>query len=199
MRSMSMRASSAACACCASSRACNQLALHVYHCIRKITHLKRHESKSGHDGQAEHMPSCPSAEMQPRELSKASTRWQLAAAAPVAPLAHLRMAQGQRGTGTAGEEMSSALPPPVAQSSAAPPASRTLGPAPALAGPPPPPAGAMAPVGPSAPAVPPPGVGAPPGPFHSPLPPVGTPIIRSGLVERAEDPDIIRARQRSGN
>lgn len=53
----------------------------------------------------------------------------------------------------------------------------------------------MAPVGPSAPAVPPPGVGAPPGPFHSPLPPVGTPIVRGGLVERAEDPDIIRARQ----
>ena len=91
--------------------------------------------------------------------------------------------------------MSSALPPPVAQSGAAPPASGTLGPAPALAGPPPPPAGAMAPVGPSAPAVPPPGVGAPPGPFHSPLPPVGTPIVRGGLVERAEDPDIIRARQ----
>lgn len=91
--------------------------------------------------------------------------------------------------------MSSALPPPVAQSGAAPPASGTLGPAPALAGPPPPPAGALAPVGPSAPAVPPPGVGAPPGPFHSPLPPVGTPIVRGGLVERAEDPDIIRARQ----
>jgi hypothetical protein len=78
--------------------------------------------------------------------------------------------------------MTSATPPPVA-SSAPPP----------LAGPNTPSA-PLAPVAPT-PTVPPPGVGAPPGPFHSPLPPVGAPIVRGGLVERAEDPDIVPARQ----
>ncbi len=37
---------------------------------------------------------------------------------------------------------------------------------------------------------------APATPFHGPLPPVGAPqITRGGVVERAEEPDIVRARQ----
>ncbi|WP_142386942.1 hypothetical protein [Mycobacterium hubeiense] len=89
--------------------------------------------------------------------------------------------------------MSSALPPPVA-SSAAPAVAGPLSPAPPLAGPPPPPPGAAGPA--TTPGVPPPpSLGGQPGPFHTPLPPVGTPIVRNGVVERAEDPDIVRARQ----
>lgn len=90
--------------------------------------------------------------------------------------------------------LSPATPAPVAQAPAAgPPAvSGPLGPAPPLSTPPP---SAAAPqVGPVAPPAPPPGVGAP-GPFHAPLPPVGTPIVRRGLIQVAEDPDLIRARQ----
>lgn len=67
-----------------------------------------------------------------------------------------------------------------------------LGPAPPL--PTPPPAAPAPQVGPVAPPAPPP-VGGGPGPFHTPLPPVGTPMVRRGLIQVAEDPDLIRARQ----
>ncbi len=87
------------------------------------------------------------------------------------------------------------MPPPVSpQAAAAPPVAGPLGPAPPLAGPPPSPPGAAVPPGPLTPALPPPGAPTPPGPLHTQLPPVGTPIARDGLVERAEDPDIVRAR-----
>ena len=73
---------------------------------------------------------------------------------------------------------------------AAAPGGGVLTPAPALAGPPPagPPAAAVPPSAPTA---------APATPFHGPpLPPVGAPqITRQGVIEQAEDPDIVRARQ----
>lgn len=89
------------------------------------------------------------------------------------------------------------MPPPViaqAPATAAPLAAGPLGPAPPLQGPPPSPPAAILPGGPPTPALPPPGAPAPPGPLHTPLPPMGTPVTRDGLVEPAEDPDIIRAR-----
>lgn len=92
----------------------------------------------------------------------------------------------------------SAVVQPAGMSSAAPPAAApvaspiggTLGPAPPLAGPAP---GPIAGVPPATAVAPP--AAAPPGPLHAPLPPVGTPLVRAGIVERAEDPDIVRARQ----
>lgn len=75
------------------------------------------------------------------------------------------------------------------------PNSGTLGPAPALSGPPP--NGAVTPPGPAGSggtAVGSSGGGSV-GPTLAPgLPVVGTPLIRDGVIERAEDPDIVRAR-----
>lgn len=91
--------------------------------------------------------------------------------------------------------MPTSMPPPLSAQSptaAAPLAAGPLAPAPPLQGPPPSPPAAVGPAGP--PAVPPPTAATPPGPLHTPLPPVGTPVTRDGLVERAEDPDIVRAR-----
>ncbi len=89
--------------------------------------------------------------------------------------------------------MATSMPPAVTPQAVAPTAG-PLGPAPPLAGPPPTAAGAGVAPGPLTPALPPPGAPTPPGPLHTHLPPVGTPIARDGLVERAEDPDIVRAR-----
>ncbi len=83
---------------------------------------------------------------------------------------------------------------PAVSPQAVTPAGGPLGPAPPLAGPPPSAPGAAVAPGPLTPALPPPGAATPPGPLHTNLPPVGTPIARDGLVERAEDPDIVRAR-----
>lgn len=87
--------------------------------------------------------------------------------------------------------LSPAAPAPVTQGPAA--VAGPLGPAPPL--PTPPPSAAAPQVGPVAPPAPPPSVGGGPGPFHTPLPPVGTPMVRRGLIQVAEDPDLIRARQ----
>ena len=92
-----------------------------------------------------------------------------------------------------------AMPPLIAQAPstggpAAPLAGGPLGAAPPLQGPPPSPPAAVLPGAPPTPALPPPGAPVSPGPLHTPLPPMGTPVTRDGVVEPAEDPDIIRAR-----
>lgn len=86
--------------------------------------------------------------------------------------------------------VSSPQPPALPASSSA--TAVPLAPAPPLAGPPPVPPAAVSPVG--APPVPP---VTPSTPFHGPpLPVAGAPQVnREGVVERAEDPDIVRARQ----
>lgn len=76
------------------------------------------------------------------------------------------------------------------------PNSGTLGPAPALSGPPP--NGAVTPPGPAGSGGTAVGAsgGGSVGPTLAPgLPVVGTPLIRDGVIERAEDPDIVRARE----
>lgn len=115
-----------------------------------------------------------------------------AAAAPPAANAVASPATASPSVQPAG--LSPATPAPIAQAPAAgaPAVSGPLGPAPPLSAPPP--SAGAPPVGPVAPPAPPPGVGGP-GPFHAPLPPVGTPIVRRGLIQVAEDPDLIRARQ----
>lgn len=117
-----------------------------------------------------------------------------AAAAPAVPppaAAHPAAPSAAPGSGAVVQPagMSSA-PPPQSAAPVASPIGGTLGPAPPLAGPAPGPGGVV----PPATAVAPPAA-SPPGPLHAPLPPVGTPLVRAGIVERADDPDIVRARQ----
>lgn len=117
-----------------------------------------------------------------------------AAAAPAVPppaAAHPAAPSAAPGSGAVVQPagMSSA-PPPQSAAPVASPIGGTLGPAPPLAGPAPGPGAVV----PPATAVAPPAA-APPGPLHAPLPPVGTPLVRAGIVERADDPDIVRARQ----
>lgn len=112
------------------------------------------------------------------------------AAAPVASNAVPGPAGPAPGPSVQPAGLSPATPAPAVQAPAA--VAAPLGPAPPL--PTPPPSAAVPQVGPVAPPAPPP-VGGGPGPFHAPLPPVGTPMVRRGLIQVAEDPDLIRARQ----
>lgn len=106
------------------------------------------------------------------------------------PAAPVQPAMSPAGAPAVTPAGASSPPPAALPATSAAPAAVPLAPAPALAGPPPVPPAAVSPVGPApAPPV------VPATPFHGPpLPPIGTAINRDGLVERAEDPDIVRAK-----